>query len=433
MPLINKSQLFRSNFGLLPTETQEGSSETVFTNFTNITKTFDYVCLPFTDKIAEFYKSFSQPSKWTSFFTALHDVNLHDSLDYSSFLGCRFNLVTQSSFETINLNKKSLIRHLQGSFVIFIFDETNLSSQLSAFVNLFQITDSPDKLSFFLRLTSDTTKETLSNLIGYGLKGIIVNESIFKPNKAGFPTLPLTIQKVIALAMKHSAEILYEASMESSASFDKVADYFEFISDGVKLSDAEKTTFPYNDCYQVPLQPLKDNMSAAIYEAFELDVMKYDLYQEAIRQAIVDQLERSKNIKLVLIGGGNGGILKRIVSLVKEMAVESIVDITVVEKNKFAFEALVKLADEVDLEFEVILGDARKLTFNKSFSIIVSELLGSFGCNELSPECLEPLEKYIFNKVPRNWRRFHSAKVHFDVATMRQFVVSWSVKEEKRL
>lgn len=55
------------------------------------------------------------------------------------------------------------------------------------------------------------------------------------------------------------------------------------------------------------------------------------------------------------------------------------------------------IVDE-NLEDRVTLfaGDMRKIDINDlQGDILVSELLGSFGDNELSPECLIPTEKYL--------------------------------------
>jgi type II protein arginine methyltransferase len=43
----------------------------------------------------------------------------------------------------------------------------------------------------------------------------------------------------------------------------------------------------YQDFMQVPLQPLTDNLESMTYEVFEKDPVKYDLYEEAIRRALV--------------------------------------------------------------------------------------------------------------------------------------------------
>lgn len=49
------------------------------------------------------------------------------------------------------------------------------------------------------------------------------------------------------------------------------------------------------------------------------------------------------------------------------------------------------IEDKVDL----LHGDMREIELTKKADIVVSELLGSFGDNELSPECLFPIQKHI--------------------------------------
>lgn len=64
------------------------------------------------------------------------------------------------------------------------------------------------------------------------------------------------------------------------------------------------------------------------------------------------------------------------------------VKITAVEKNIFAMIPLRHLIESQDLYDQVTLvhGDMREVSIDSKFDIIVSELLGSFGDNELSPE-----------------------------------------------
>jgi protein arginine N-methyltransferase 5 len=50
-----------------------------------------------------------------------------------------------------------------------------------------------------------------------------------------------------------------------------------------------------------------------------------------------------------------------------------------------------KLSDRVTL----FAGDMRSIQGSMSGDILMSELLGSFGDNELSPECLNPTAKFI--------------------------------------
>lgn len=71
--------------------------------------------------------------------------------------------------------------------------------------------------------------------------------------------------------------------------------------------------------------------------------------------------------------------------------------IILVEKNPNVFSALLDRVEE-DWEGEnirLVYGDIRKLQFDVDFDLIVSELLGSFGDNELAPECLLPASRFL--------------------------------------
>lgn len=43
----------------------------------------------------------------------------------------------------------------------------------------------------------------------------------------------------------------------------------------------------------------------------------------------------------------------------------------------------------------VVVGDMRHLQLEEKADILVSELLGSFGDNELSPECLDGAQAFL--------------------------------------
>ena len=79
------------------------------------------------------------------------------------------------------------------------------------------------------------------------------------------------------------------------------------------------------------------------------------------------------------------------------------VKVIAVEKN---YNAVVTLRSQKDESWgdkvEVVSGDMREWKGNLKADIIVSELLGSFGDNELSPECLydaQHLFKVIYHNV----------------------------------
>jgi len=64
---------------------------------------------------------------------------------------------------------------------------------------------------------------------------------------------------------------------------------------------------------------------------------------------------------------------------------------------------IVRLQEKKALEWhdqvEILFGDMRELAVPAHADILVSELLGSFGDNELSPECLDGAMRFLKRKL----------------------------------
>lgn len=64
--------------------------------------------------------------------------------------------------------------------------------------------------------------------------------------------------------------------------------------------------------FQMPLQPLAENLDSGTYAIFEEDSVKYDLYREAICHAIEDLVKitgEERNIVVYLLGAGRGPLV----------------------------------------------------------------------------------------------------------------------------
>jgi len=176
----------------------------------------------------------------------------------------------------------------------------------------------------------------------------------------------------------------------------------------------------YLDVFQIPLQPLKDNLQSQTYECFEDDIAKYDLYEKALYKAFINfkqtghlQIEKVnyyrsskdasnldfkqlKVLNVCLVGAGRGPVMRKIISA--SLNADIRINPILVEKNKNAFNTLLYLKKNEPHVFgnvKMIFGDMRNLNIDFKFDIVVSELLGSFGDNELSPECLRDVEKHL--------------------------------------
>lgn len=186
-----------------------------------------------------------------------------------------------------------------------------------------------------------------------------------------------------------------------------------------------------------PLQPLTYNLSSEVYAHFEQDAVKYTKYYEAIRAAFVDFTIRlasqphddSKRLRILVIGPGRGPLIDCIIRAARDCPVE-IGTILGIEKNPFVVPTLLhRLQLDPDnggwkgLPVKILRGDARTLYHEKKsiqkFHLIVSELLGSFGDNELAPECLAPAVKHLLCPnigimIPQNCESYLQP-VHFPV------------------
>lgn len=204
-------------------------------------------------------------------------------------------------------------------------------------------------------------------------------------------------------------------------------------------TEDERQDVVYRNYLQHPLQPLMNNLSSGTYEVFENDLIKYVMYERAIQAALVDfrtkggfnqtinfggpplqtefenyfsEVEQSSKeildrkdeisnggvetpVQIMVFGAGRGPLIVRALNASRNCGVP--VQITAVEKNRYAVIQIKNLISENSLEDQVklIQGDMREVEIDIKADIVVSELLGSFGDNELSPECLFPIQKFM--------------------------------------
>ena len=232
--------------------------------------------------------------------------------------------------------------------------------------------------------------EELKRWLGEHIGLLIVPYTIFLINRSNYPTLTQAHQKVIQMLVQYTKCMI--AIEPTGLQDQRVREYAEYvlhvIKTGVKCTDGS-----HDDCLRYPLQPLYDNLETGTYEVFEVDPSKYILYQRAIEAAMIDKIpENEKNTKqlvLMLLGAGRGPLIRAALNACKNTGRK--LKILVVEKNP---NAIVTLSNLIDVmwpkeNITLIASDMRKLNLDEKADIIVSELLGSFGDNELSPECLD--------------------------------------------
>lgn len=267
--------------------------------------------------------------------------------------------------------------------------------------------------------TVGTQMILIHKAIGMQLKAVSLPSKIFLTNKKGYPTLSKSHQVIFMEIMKRvgrTLRVLVEGpSMHdevSSAGETKCMSYLQYIrhirtrGEVKSALDTEEATLetPYLDSLQRPLQPLKDHLEFSMYETFEKDPVKYAKYQEAVYLALKSMnlsKDSPKVITIAVAGSGRGPLVTRSIQAFRQLQIGSqgfTLKVYALEKNPSAVVYLESMAQNNPLWQDVVTvidTDVRKLTRDhldgNEIDIIVSELLGSFGDNELSPECLDPL------------------------------------------
>jgi type II protein arginine methyltransferase len=210
----------------------------------------------------------------------------------------------------------------------------------------------------------------------------------------------------------------------------------------------------YQDYLQAPLQPLTVNLESITYEVFEKDPIKYDWYERAIARALHDWIEQGKptsgpdgRVVVAVVGAGRGPLVTRALRASEDVDVE--IDMWALEKNQNAFVLLQRHNDttwnnrvslvksdmrtwrgpyhipqpaqpsgsrqeqagpavsltaeeqataytgDIEVDKDWLMATAQKTPMYYKVDILISELLGSFADNELSPECLDGVQHLI--------------------------------------
>lgn len=152
-----------------------------------------------------------------------------------------------------------------------------------------------------------------------------------------------------------------------------------------------------------PLQPLTEEMPMEVYQTFEEDKSKYAAYEEAIDLAISDLFQsKKKRLSVLVVGPGRGPLLAFAAKYLDRA------DIVAIERNS---KCIPKLKDDNNKlwnrKVNVIEGDARSVASTPGkFDLIISELIGSFGCNEACPEILAPFTEPGTIMIPQTIKCF---------------------------
>ncbi|EDO41620.1 predicted protein [Nematostella vectensis] len=240
----------------------------------------------------------------------------------------------------------------------------------------------------------------LERWIGEPIKACILPTDVFLTNRKGFPVLPKSHQAFLKQLFKLNVQLILSGCCKHKGK--GVQFYYQYLEHlyqtQAPLDPLGRFAKGYEDYLQCPLQPLSDNLESQTYEIFERDPVKYAEYQKAIYEALIDRVpEASKDAivtVIMVVGAGRGPLVRA--SLTAAENAGRRVRLYAVEKNPNAVVTLETLkTEEWGDKVTVVSSDMREWDAPEKADILVSELLGSFGDNELSPECLDGAQNFL--------------------------------------
>ncbi|KAI6791609.1 Skb1 methyltransferase [Hortaea werneckii] len=219
----------------------------------------------------------------------------------------------------------------------------------------------------------------------------------------------------------------------------------------------------YQDFLQSPLQPLTDNLESITYEVFEKDPVKYEWYERATALALEDLEPQVSGkgqdgkavVTVAVVGAGRGPLVSRALEASRKTGVQ--VKVWAVEKNPNAYVLLQRRNMEDPVwggKVSVVKSDMRSWKGPKvgspsaggeettgTVDILVSELLGSFADNELSPECLDGVQHVLHPthgvSIPQSYSAhltpLASPRIHADLLSRASNDLNMSVQEKWEL
>ncbi|KAG5045255.1 hypothetical protein JHK86_014661 [Glycine max] len=296
-------------------------------------------------------------------------------------------------------------------------------------------------------LSTLPSPNSLGRWFGEPLRAAILHTDCFLTNSHGSPCLSKRHQSLITGVFNHSIQIIISGnSVHTKASMDA--------NDNSGTDSQRHPLRPYLDYVgylyqrmdplpeQERFEPLMDNLEAQTYETFERDAMKYIQYQRAVSKALLDRVpdeEASvKSIVLMVVGAGRGPLVRASLQAAEETGRK--LKVYAVEKNPNAVvtlhtqvtllleQALVKL-EGWEYTVTIVSSDMRHWNAPEKADILVSELLGSFGDNELSPECLDGAQRFLKQdgiSIPSSYTSFlqpvTASKLYNDVKAHKDLV-----------
>ncbi|CCG82158.1 Arginine N-methyltransferase skb1 [Taphrina deformans PYCC 5710] len=238
--------------------------------------------------------------------------------------------------------------------------------------------------------------DTQSRWLSEDVRQLFLSASVFLVNNKGYPVLPKAHQAYVQAACKFGPTIVLQDidKHQRLGGDDAYLQYMRYILKNAPAPSVAETIAPgYQDFLQQPLQPLQDNLSSSTYEVFERDPVKYAQYEKAIFHALSDR-PRGQQTFVAVVGAGRGPLVDCCLRAADDS--DTPIVLFAIEKNPHAVQGLRRrMKNEWKGKVTLVETDMRHWQPEEYVDILVSELLGSFGDNELSPECLDGVQHVL--------------------------------------
>ncbi|KAI9495723.1 PRMT5 arginine-N-methyltransferase-domain-containing protein [Zychaea mexicana] len=368
------------------------------------------------------------------------ELALKQELAWACHLGL-FAVMTPALSETSLSNLARVVNHNVGSmsvtqmWVRVLLDGSNKAwKQWNKFHAL---AEHNPKIYAALQLPKELPEDglLLDTWFAEPIKTVIVPADVFISNNKGYPVLPKPHQAFLKKLMHRMQPqvivTLPETKLHASATPSSYQEYIQYLNRNLpELNDVERFAAGYHDYLQAPLQPLMDNLDNSMYETFERDPIKYQQYEKAVYHALLDRVEHGSDYvsTIMVVGAGRGPLVNCCLRAAEKA--ERKVHLYALEKNPNAFVTLQNAkADVWHDKVTLVFADMRKWKPKTKCDILVSELLGSFGDNELSPECLDGAQKFLKEdgiSIPASYTAYvtplSSSKLYNEVAAYKDLV-----------
>lgn len=258
------------------------------------------------------------------------------------------------------------------------------------------VADYNPKIKVALELSEDIpSDEQIQRWLGEPIECLIIPSNLFMRNRQNYPVLPKARLEVLQQFIQNNVHFLVKANINDGGT-KLYAEYLKHLVERFHITDPMAGL---DDVLEIPLQPLFDNLDSYTYEVFEKDPIKYKYYQNAIEAALIDKVPESdideKTIVVMVVGAGRGPLVRA--ALNASVNTKRNIKLYIIEKNPNAVITLTALVEELwpDKDIQIYSKDMRDFIPLEKADILISELLGSFGDNELSPECLDGAQKHL--------------------------------------